>query len=39
MRIIAIPNKDFPPNRDVLASADVVIAGLDELTLEVIDSP
>jgi HAD superfamily hydrolase (TIGR01509 family) len=39
MRIIAIPNKEFPPDADVRASADIVISGLDELTLDVIDWP
>jgi HAD superfamily hydrolase (TIGR01509 family) len=38
MRVIAVPNKDFPPEPDVLASADVVISTLDELTPRAIDS-
>ena len=37
MRVIAIPNRDFPPGRDALAKADRVLASLDELTPEVID--
>lgn len=38
MRIIAVPNKDFPPDPDVLASADVVISDLTELTPAVVTS-
>jgi HAD superfamily hydrolase (TIGR01509 family) len=32
MRVIVIPNRSFPPSDDALASADVVLASLDELT-------
>jgi HAD superfamily hydrolase (TIGR01509 family) len=32
MRVLAIPNSHFPPGEDALAQADVVLAGLDELT-------
>jgi HAD superfamily hydrolase (TIGR01509 family) len=32
MRVIAIPNRSFRPSDDALASADVVLASLDELT-------
>jgi len=32
MRIVAVPNRDFPPDREVLESADIVISSLDELT-------
>jgi HAD superfamily hydrolase (TIGR01509 family) len=32
MRVLAIPNSQFPPDDDALAQADVVLAGLDELT-------
>jgi HAD superfamily hydrolase (TIGR01509 family) len=32
MRVVAIPNSHFPPGEDALAQADVVLAGLDELT-------
>jgi HAD superfamily hydrolase (TIGR01509 family) len=32
MRVIAYPNRHFPPSADVLASADVVIDSLGELT-------
>jgi HAD superfamily hydrolase (TIGR01509 family) len=31
MRVVAYPNRHYPPGADVLASADAVIASLDEL--------
>ena len=34
MRVIAIPNVHYPPSDDALAAADVVLASLDELTVE-----
>ena len=34
MRVIAIPNAHYPPSDDALAAADVVLASLDELTVE-----
>ena len=34
MRVIAIPNAHYPPSDDALALADVVLASLDELTVE-----
>jgi HAD superfamily hydrolase (TIGR01509 family) len=34
MRVVAIPNEVFPPAEDALALADVVLASLDELTVE-----
>jgi HAD superfamily hydrolase (TIGR01509 family) len=34
MRVVAIPNPHYPPTDDVLASADVVLRSLDELTVE-----
>ena len=34
MRVIAIPNPHYPPSDDALADADVVLASLDELTVE-----
>jgi HAD superfamily hydrolase (TIGR01509 family) len=37
MRIVAVPNRDFPPDPEALASADVVISGLAELTFDMID--
>jgi HAD superfamily hydrolase (TIGR01509 family) len=36
MRVIAIPNPRFPPPDDVLADADVVLDGIEELSLEVV---
>ena len=36
MRVIAIPNPRFPPPEDVLADADVVLDGIEELSLEVV---
>jgi HAD superfamily hydrolase (TIGR01509 family) len=36
MRVVAIPNRRFPPGKDALAEADVVLDSLDELTPEVI---
>ena len=36
MRMIAIPNPRFPPPDDVLADADVVLAEIEELSLEVV---
>lgn len=37
LRTIAIPNRHFPPDPAVMASADAVISHLDQLTVEVID--
>jgi HAD superfamily hydrolase (TIGR01509 family) len=37
MRVIAVPNPQFPPARDALALADPVIASLHELTTELVD--
>jgi HAD superfamily hydrolase (TIGR01509 family) len=34
--VVAIPNRRFPPGKDVLAKADVVLASLDELTTETV---
>jgi HAD superfamily hydrolase (TIGR01509 family) len=36
LRVIAVPNREFPPGPDALAAADVVLASLDELTPAVI---
>ena len=36
MRVIAIPNRSYPPDPDTLAGANVVLASLDELTPEVV---
>jgi HAD superfamily hydrolase (TIGR01509 family) len=37
MRVVAIPNKRFPPNEEALAAADVVITSITELTPEVVE--
>lgn len=39
MRVIAIPNRTFPPGPDVLAEADAVLQSIDELTPDVIEPP
>ena len=39
MRVIAIPNRAFPPVQDALASATVVLASIDALTPEVVQAP
>jgi HAD superfamily hydrolase (TIGR01509 family) len=36
MRVIAIPNPDFPPPDDVLAMAKVVLPSLEDLTQDVV---
>jgi len=38
MRVVAIPNPHFPPDKTALAQADVVLRSIDELTPEVIES-
>jgi len=37
LRVIAIPNHEFPPGPDALEQADVVLGSLDELTPEVVE--
>jgi HAD superfamily hydrolase (TIGR01509 family) len=37
MRVVAIPNRHFPPGEEALAAADVVLDALAELTPEVVD--
>lgn len=37
MRVVAVPNPEFPPDPDVLTHADVVIGQLSELTVELVD--
>jgi HAD superfamily hydrolase (TIGR01509 family) len=34
MTVVAIPNRDFPPPRGVLARASLVLSSLDELTVD-----
>ncbi len=36
LRVIAIPNHEFPPGEEALAAADVVLGSLDELTPAVV---
>jgi HAD superfamily hydrolase (TIGR01509 family) len=38
MRVVAIPNPSYPPGDDALALADVTIASLDELTVDVVST-
>lgn len=38
MRVVAIPNRLFPPDAEALAAADVVLASLHELTPDVISA-
>jgi HAD superfamily hydrolase (TIGR01509 family) len=38
MRVVAIPNRTFPPSEEAVELADVVLASLDELTPGVIES-
>jgi len=37
MRVVAIPNRHFPPGDEALAAADVVLGSLAELTPEVVE--
>jgi len=37
LHVIAVPNQSFPPEQDALAQADAVLAGLDDLTVELVD--
>jgi HAD superfamily hydrolase (TIGR01509 family) len=39
MRVIAIPNRHFPPGEQALARADVVLESLAELTPEAVEPP
>jgi HAD superfamily hydrolase (TIGR01509 family) len=39
MRVVAIPNRRYPPPPDALALADVVLESLEELTPDAIDGP
>lgn len=39
MRVVAIPNRRFPPDEEALGEADVVLDSLDELTLEAVSPP
>jgi hypothetical protein len=37
MRVIAIPNHEFPPPEDAVAVADQVVDSLDELTTQLVE--
>ena len=37
LRVVAIPNPDYPPPDSVLARAQIVIGGLADLTVELVD--
>ena len=37
LRVVAIPNREFPPGQAALAAADVVLGSLDGLTPEAIE--
>ena len=37
LRVIAVPNHEFPPGPEALAAADVVLGSLDELTPDVVE--
>jgi beta-phosphoglucomutase-like phosphatase (HAD superfamily) len=36
LRVIAVPNPDFPPAEDALALADVVVYSLDDITAQLV---
>ena len=36
LRVIAVPNREFPPGEDALAAADVVLDSLNELSSDVV---
>jgi HAD superfamily hydrolase (TIGR01509 family) len=36
LRVIAVPNREFPPGAEALAAADVVLDSLDQLTYDVL---
>ena len=38
MVVIAVPNRDYPPESDALALADLVVSTLDELTVDAIEA-
>ena len=38
MRVVAIPNREFPPPASVLSSASVVLLSIDELTVAVVET-
>jgi beta-phosphoglucomutase-like phosphatase (HAD superfamily) len=36
MQVVAVPNRDYPPPRDILASAHLVLTSLPELTVDLL---
>jgi HAD superfamily hydrolase (TIGR01509 family) len=36
MRVVAVPNRAFPPGQEVLSAADLVLGAIDELTVEAV---
>jgi HAD superfamily hydrolase (TIGR01509 family) len=38
MRVVAIPNRRYPPGEEALAEADAVVASPDELTIELVEA-
>jgi HAD superfamily hydrolase (TIGR01509 family) len=36
LRVVAVPRPEYPPDQQALAAADRVLAGLDELTVDVV---
>jgi len=36
MHVVAVPNREFPPPKEVLDMADRVVSGLDDLTVELL---
>jgi HAD superfamily hydrolase (TIGR01509 family) len=38
-RVIAVPNREYPPDNSVLRDAPVVLSALDELTVDVVSGP
>jgi HAD superfamily hydrolase (TIGR01509 family) len=38
MRVIAIPNRCYPPDPEALAAADAVLASIDDLTIETVEA-
>jgi beta-phosphoglucomutase-like phosphatase (HAD superfamily) len=39
MRVVAVPHPAYPPQPDALALADLVVTGLDELTVDAVSGP
>jgi len=37
MRVVAVPNLEFPPDEESLSLADLALTSLDELTEQVVE--